>query len=139
MTNVGTLQALGAQLAAAAEEIRSWGHTEGSDLILKSDTESAMLTLRDAIGRYLGGKITPENSPVGESQANGAVEEAANLAHDLDAKVQDIQRTMASIGEVKKMVEEAMRKHRAQFDPKQYADRDRGSKHAAWSITPARA
>ena len=35
-----------------------------------------MQSVRDALRRYLGGSITPENPPVGESQSNGAAEES---------------------------------------------------------------
>lgn len=38
----------------AAREIRSWGHPEGSPIILKCDGEGAIRNVRDALGRYLG-------------------------------------------------------------------------------------
>ena len=46
-----------------AEEVRSWGYPEGQARILKSDSEPAMLVVREALSRYLGGEITPENPP----------------------------------------------------------------------------
>ena len=67
----------------AAEEIRSWGYTEGSELIMKSDGEPAMVAVRDALSRYLGGVTTPEHSPTGESQSNGAVEEAGKTVREI--------------------------------------------------------
>ena len=61
-----------------AEELKSWGHIGGRDgeLILKSDGEPSIKAVRDALGRYHGGKIIPEQPPPGESQSNGKVEEA---------------------------------------------------------------
>ena len=70
-------------LLDAAEEIRSWGYVEGSSLILKSGGEAAMVVFRDALGRYLGGTITPETTAVGESSSNGAVENADKTVHEI--------------------------------------------------------
>ena len=67
----------------AAEEIKSWGYPEGEAGILKSDREPAMVAVRDALSRYLGGSVTPENPPVGESASNGAAEEAGKTVRDL--------------------------------------------------------
>ena len=52
------------------EELRSWGHTGGNSghIIMKSDNENAIKSLRDAAGRLLGGRVIPENPPKGESQ-----------------------------------------------------------------------
>ena len=59
------------------EELRAWGHAGGTGghIILKSDGEPAVKALRDAVGRYLGGRVVPENPPKGESQSNGRIEE----------------------------------------------------------------
>ena len=73
----------GSILVDMAEEIRSWGYPEGQPLILKSDNEASMLVVRDALSRYLGGEVTPENPPVGESSSNGAVEEAGKTVREL--------------------------------------------------------
>ena len=70
-------------LIDAAEEIRSWGHPDGEALILKCDNEASMRVVRDTLGRYLGGSITPENPPVGEKQANGVAEEAGKTVRDI--------------------------------------------------------
>ena len=61
-----------------SEELKSWGHAGGSDskLIMKSNNEPAIVALREKVGKYHGGLIIPEGPPVGESQANGRVEEA---------------------------------------------------------------
>ena len=60
------------------EELKAWGHSggAGSNLIFKSDGEPSIRAVRDALGRYHGGRVTPEQPPPGESQANGRVEEA---------------------------------------------------------------
>ena len=60
------------------EELKAWGHAggEGGELILKSDGEPSIKALRDALGRYHGGRVIPEQPPPGESQSNGRAEEA---------------------------------------------------------------
>ena len=60
------------------EELKSWGFPGGGSnkLILKTDGEPAIVALREALGKYHGGNITPELPPKGESQSNGRVEEA---------------------------------------------------------------
>ena len=60
------------------EELKSWGYTGGQneELIFKSDGERSIKAVRDALSKYHGGKITPEQPPPGESQENGRVEEA---------------------------------------------------------------
>ena len=61
-----------------SEELKSWGYSGGAEteLIFKSDGESSITAVRDRLGRYHGGKITPEQPPPGESPSNGRVEEA---------------------------------------------------------------
>ena len=41
-----------------SDELKSWGYTGGSngEIILKSDGENSIKALRDAVGRYHGGK-----------------------------------------------------------------------------------
>ena len=60
------------------EELKAWGHPggQGGELILKSDGEPSIKAIREALGRYHGGRIIPEQPPPGESQANGKPEEA---------------------------------------------------------------
>jgi len=60
------------------EELKSWGHTGGANghIILKSDAENAIVALKEAAGRLLGGRVIPEHPPKGESQSNGRAEEA---------------------------------------------------------------
>ena len=53
-----------------ADELKSWGHPGGGDnkLILKCDSEPAILALRRAVATYHGGVVTPDGPPVGEKQ-----------------------------------------------------------------------
>ena len=81
----------------AADEIRSWGHMEGCELILKSDNEAVMISVREALGRYLGGSITPENIRVGESQSNGAVENACKTIKELKVYKCQLEERIGSI------------------------------------------
>ena len=71
-----------------SEELNSWGHSGGGEtrLILKSDNEPAIVALREKLGKYHGGIIIPEGPPVGESQANGRLEEAGKTFREF-AKV----------------------------------------------------
>ena len=67
-----------------AEELRSWGYTGGESghFIMKSDGEPAIVQLRDAVARYVGGRVVPEDVPRGESQSNGTVEEAGKTVRE---------------------------------------------------------
>ena len=51
------------------EKLKSWGRPGGpqSQLIMKSDSEKPMVALREALARKLGGMVTPEQPPKGES------------------------------------------------------------------------
>ena len=55
------------------DELKSWGYPGGENnpLIFKSDGEPAMKSVREALARYHGGTIIPEQPPTGESQSNG--------------------------------------------------------------------
>ena len=59
-------------------ELKVWGHAggEGGSLILKSDSENAIIAVRNATGKFHGGRIIPEAPAKGESASNGAFEEA---------------------------------------------------------------
>jgi hypothetical protein len=65
-------------------ELRAWGHPggEGGHIILKSDGERSIVAVRDALARYHGGKVVPESPARGESQSNGAVEEAGKTTRE---------------------------------------------------------
>ena len=65
--------------------LKSWGHPGGAEekLIFKSDGEPAMKFVREALARYHGGTISPEQPPTGESQANGYTEEAGKTVRGL--------------------------------------------------------
>ena len=45
-------------------------------MILKSDGEPAIVSVRTALGQFHGGRVIPETPPRNESQSNGIVEEA---------------------------------------------------------------
>ena len=59
-------------------EMKSWGHAGGlsGSIILKSDGENAIKAVKDALGRFHGGRVVPEQPAKGESPSNGIVEEA---------------------------------------------------------------
>jgi hypothetical protein len=73
------------------EELKDWGHPggEGNELILKSDGEPAIVAVREALGRYHGGKVLPEQAPRGESASNGRVEEAGKTVRGLVKVLKD--------------------------------------------------
>ena len=58
------------------DELKSWGYPGGGNnaLILKSGEEPAIVAVREAIARFHGGQISPEQSATGESQSNGRAE-----------------------------------------------------------------
>ena len=58
------------------DELKSWGYPGGGEsaLILKSDGEPAIVAVREAIARFHGGQISPEQSATRESQSNGRAE-----------------------------------------------------------------
>ena len=64
-----------------SDELKSWGHSGGpnSSLILKCDSEPAIKSIRDTLGKFHGGQIIPEHPPKGESAANGRVEQAGQV------------------------------------------------------------
>ncbi|MDA8583767.1 hypothetical protein N9L68_06020 [bacterium] len=58
------------------QELNAWGHPgRGQNaLIIKSDGELAIVAVREALARCHGGRVTPEQPPCGEHQANGLPE-----------------------------------------------------------------
>jgi len=67
-----------------SEELKVWGHPggEGGKIILKSDGEASMVAFREALAKYHGGIVVPETSAKGESQSNGAAENAGRIVRD---------------------------------------------------------
>ena len=67
-----------------SEELKAWGHAGGQagHIILKTDGERSIVAVRDALARYHGGKVVVETPPRGESQSNGAVEEAGKIVRE---------------------------------------------------------
>ena len=73
------------------EELKSWGHTGGAGgrIIIKTDGESSIVALRDAVARYHGGIVTPEVPPTGESQAHGSAEDNGRRMRSLVEVLQE--------------------------------------------------
>ena len=59
-------------------KLKSWGYLGGENNpnILKCDGENAIGAVRDRLGRYHGEQVAPEDTPPGEKECNGTVEEA---------------------------------------------------------------
>ena len=74
------------------EELKALGRPGGQSnaLIVKSDGEPAIVAVREALSKYRGGMVTPEQPPKGEHKANGAVEEAGRTIRDM-ARVLKVQ------------------------------------------------
>ena len=64
-----------------AEELDSWGY-RGEPSILRSDQESAVQVVKERLAAYREGRSMLEHTPVGESGANGRVEEAGKRVRD---------------------------------------------------------
>ena len=67
-----------------SEALKTWGHTGGSGgrIILKSDGEKSLVAFRNAVGKYHGGVVIPEEPPKNESQSNGNIEEAGRTVRE---------------------------------------------------------
>ena len=66
------------------QELNPWGHPGGARniVILKSDSEPAIVAVREALARCHGGIVTPEQPPRGEHQSNGFAEVAGKIVRD---------------------------------------------------------
>ena len=51
-------------------------------MMLKSDQEASIVALQHDVQRIRAGKTIPINSPVGESQSNGRIENAIRRVQD---------------------------------------------------------
>ena len=67
-----------------SEELKTWGHTGGAGgkIILKCDGEASLKAYRNAVAKYHGGVVIPEQPAKGESQSNGAAEAAGKLVRE---------------------------------------------------------
>ena len=67
-----------------SEELKVWGHPggEGSQIILKCDGEKPIRAVRDRLAETVGGRVIPEGPPKGQSQSNGAAEEAGKTVRE---------------------------------------------------------
>ena len=64
---------------------------------MKSDGERNIVALRDALSKYHGGQMTPEQFPRGESQANGKTEEAGKTVRGMAKVLKDQMEEKAKI------------------------------------------
>ena len=73
-------------------ELKAWGRPGGDDnkLIIKSDGESPVVAVREALAKKHGRIVSPEQPPKGEHASNGVVEEAGKTIRDM-AKVLKLQ------------------------------------------------
>ena len=73
------------------DERKPWGYAgdPGGHSILKSDNENAVKALKDAVGKLLGERVIPQNSPKGHSQSNGSIEEAGKTITGCITKMKD--------------------------------------------------
>ena len=75
------------------EKLKSWGHHGGERghlIFKKSDGESAVTAVRDALAKQQGGRIVIDRLPKGESQSNGAVEEAGKTVREFVNLMRDV-------------------------------------------------
>ena len=65
-------------------ELRVWGHAggEGGSVIIKSDSENAIVAVRNALAKYHGGRVVPEAPAKGESKSNGTVEDSGKTVRE---------------------------------------------------------
>eukprot|EP00973_Karenia_brevis_P000835 115507-Karenia_brevis.AAC.1 len=65
-------------------ELKVWGHAggEGGAIIVKSDSENAIVAVRNALSKYHGGRVIPEAPAKGESQSNGIIEEVGKTVRE---------------------------------------------------------
>ena len=63
---------------------------EKGHAMLKSDGERSIVAVIDETARRLGGKVISEKPPKGESQSNGAVEEAGKRVREITKVLKDM-------------------------------------------------
>ena len=81
------------------EELVSWGHAggDGGKIILKSDSEAAIVAVREALARRHGGRVVPERPPPGEKQSNGVIEEAGRTVRCMAVTLKDALETKVKV------------------------------------------
>ena len=82
-----------------AEELQTWGHAGGAGgkIILKCDNEKALVAFRNALGRFHGGTVIPDQPAKGESQSNGRAEEAGKIVREFARVLKEQMEEEASI------------------------------------------
>ena len=80
-------------------ELRAWGHQggEGGVMIMKSDNENSIVAVREAAGKFLGGRVIPEAPAKGESKSNGEIEEAGKTVREFAVVLKDMIEHKANI------------------------------------------
>lgn len=63
------------------EELDAWGY-RGEDLVLRSDQEGAIEVVKRKVSELRVGRTMMEETPVGESSANGRAEDAGKRVRD---------------------------------------------------------
>ena len=63
------------------EEIDEWGY-RGEDVVLRSDQEGAIEVVKRKVAELRVGRTMMDESPVGESSANGRAEDAGKRVRD---------------------------------------------------------
>ena len=73
-------------------ELKSWGHQggEGGEIIMKSDNENSIVAVREAVGKFLGGRVIPEAPAKGESKSNGEIEESGKTVREFAVVMKDM-------------------------------------------------
>ena len=66
-------------------------------VIFKSDNESPIAVVRDALARYHGGKVVIDKPPPHESQSNGSIEEAGKTVREFAKVLRDAVECKAKI------------------------------------------
>ena len=69
---------------AISQELKAWGHSGGDSgkIIIKIDGETSIKAVRNAVAKYHGGVVIPEQSARGQSQSNGTIEGAVRLTQE---------------------------------------------------------
>ena len=65
-------------------ELKTWGHQGGpqGNIIIKCDGETSIQAVRAAVAQRIGGRVSFEGPPKGESQSNGTIEEAGKTVRE---------------------------------------------------------
>ena len=81
------------------EELKAWGHHggDGGHVIFKSDHETPIVAVREALAKHHGGKAVVDRPPKFESQSSGMVEEASQTIREFTLIFKDVIETKAKM------------------------------------------